>query len=1057
MLKWWTSGDRLAQRKARETQNMSVRGSKLSPITIVLISVLLSGQFFVGITGQCDTGCSPPEIDGGGTPGFSPDEDCYDTGSSVNVTCSGYLFGITEVGVCVSAGYWDAQFPPTCEESSCPVPTAPGSGLVSPVNQNSLYDEIVFSCDEGLYLDGPGMAVCIGTGQWSPTTVPTCSGNCTIPVITDGEATSSDDVLQEGSQMTVTCSEGYTLTGVADFRCHNEEWDPDVGECLANCPSPTITNSDFATDRDETDHGDYIIVTCDDGFTSGTGDNVSEPVTCGEGSWDVDVYCYANCPSISAPDHGYINSLVEPFYHGRTVAFNCSLGFTLVGDSSSTCEDGSWLNAVPECKADCLVPLIENSNLNDTTDSTYVPHSSNTTVTCGNGYSFGFESDFDGILTCDDGIMDDTGIECLESCTSPTVANSNRADRSEAVLYGGSIVVECDSGYSSGSGSEQNETLVCEGGSWNGSVSCYENCPDISAPDGGNIYPSSATFYHTNTVYFNCSETYLFVGTSNLTCDNGTWSDPVPDCKASCPGPDVDNSNFADATDLTGHGGYVEVLCDDGFTSGSGSLMTEIVYCDDGSFNRTIYCYENCPNVTAIDNGNFYEVGPPHYYGDSINFTCLTNYTLDGNQTVTCLDGEWSSNFPECKADCSDPGTPVNGSQAANSSYTHGGQVSYECDPGFDTLGSSVITCDNGTWSAPIPICEEDTLVDLITLTCASDSFTVQVPKALLDGLKPEELVLENNVNCTGVNDSSDFVNITSKLGECGTELTETTVTGDGKTYYYDVYKNRVVAYSPTGVVNGPTVDLPITCTYDREQLVDGVSYKLQNYTISRSLSEDGTYQFRFFIYEDVSFGTVIDNSVVHVDLDEDVFFGISLQGGGGSLRVNAQTCWATPSYSSTDNTRWDLVSDGCPMDDSLMFIEDTNRALFSLSSFRFLDQGDSVYIHCDVLVCELKNSQCKQPLDDCGVGDSRRRRRSAAHIGPTRRKRLRVGPFRRMESAYSGYVLPDSSLHEDSQSYITESLTTYIVVIVSLAVICLVLIASLSFVTTRLLMARKN
>lgn len=63
--------------------------------------------------------------------------------------------------------------------------------------------------------------------------------------------------------------------------------------------------------------------------------------------------------------------------------------------------------------ADCLVPYIENSNLNDTTDSMYVPHSSNTTVTCDNGYSFGFESDFDGILTCNDGNMTDTGIECL--------------------------------------------------------------------------------------------------------------------------------------------------------------------------------------------------------------------------------------------------------------------------------------------------------------------------------------------------------------------------------------------------------------------------------------------------------------------------------------------------------------------------------------------------------------------------------------------------------------------------------------------------------------------
>lgn len=53
----------------------------------------------------------------------------------------------------------------------------------------------------------------------------------------------------------------------------------------------------------------------------------------------------------------------------------------------------------------------------------------------------------------------------------------------------------------------------------------------------------------------------------------------------------MDNSNFANTTDLRQHGGYVEVLCDDGFTSGSGSPMTEIVYCDDGSFNRTIYCY----------------------------------------------------------------------------------------------------------------------------------------------------------------------------------------------------------------------------------------------------------------------------------------------------------------------------------------------------------------------------------------------------------------------------------------------------------------------------------
>ncbi|XP_063956336.1 sushi, von Willebrand factor type A, EGF and pentraxin domain-containing protein 1-like [Lytechinus pictus] len=1035
---------------------MSLCGSKLSQTTPVFILLILSGLVLT-VAGQiCGTLCSPPAVLGGGSISFSPNETCYDEGSSVNVTCSGYLFGETEIGECFN-GYWETPQQPTCEESSCPVPTDPQNGSLSPSGSNSLYDEIEYSCNEGLFLDGPSMAVCTGTGQWSPNTIPSCSGNCTIPVIANGQGTSSDDVLQEGSQLTITCSEGYSLIGIANVTCHSEEWNPAVGECLANCPSPDVANSDFATNQGEINHGDYIILTCDEGFTSGTGENVSEPLTCGNGTWDTNVYCYANCPSISSPDDGYANSLVEPFYHGRIVTFNCSTGFTLVGDSNSTCNDGNWTNAVPECKADCLVPYIGNSNLNDTTNSTYVPHGSSTMVTCYDGFTFGFRSDFDGNLACDDGVIDSSGIACLENCASPTVRNSNWANQTDVFPYGASLVVECDDGFSSGSGSLQNETLVCEGGSWNDSVNCYENCPTISAPDGGNMYPDSASFYHSNSVYFNCSETYLFVGQPNLTCDSGTWSDPVPDCKASCVGPDVENSDFTDSTDLTQHGSFVEVQCNDGFTSGAGDEAEEVVYCDDGSFNRTVYCYENCPNITGIENGIVELSGPPHFYGDSVNFTCLTNYTLDGNQTVTCLDGEWSSSFPECKADCRDPGTPVNGSQVANSSYSHGGQVSFECDAGFDILGSETITCDNGTWSGLVPICAESTLVDQITLTCAYDSFTVQVPYALLDGLTPEQLVLENDVNCTGVNDSSGVVNITSKLGDCGTELIEETDTDGVETTYYDTYKNRVIAYSPTGLLSGPQVNLPLTCTYDRERLLDGVKYQLNNYTISRSLAEDGTYQFLFAVYEDENFDTVVDDSVVYVDLGEDVFFGVSLMGAGGTLRVNAQTCWATPSFQSTDSIRWELVANGCPNDDAFLFYEDATRALFSLSSFRFLNKGDSVYIHCDVLVCELSNSQCNNPWEDCAGSNSRRRRRSAAHIGPTKKKRLRVGPFRRLESSYSysRHILPDSSQHAGLPPSVAGSPTAYIVIIVSLAAVCLVLIASLSFVTTKLLMAR--
>ncbi|XP_041475620.1 C4b-binding protein-like isoform X3 [Lytechinus variegatus] len=273
---------------------MSLWDSKLTQTTTVVI-LFISGLVLTASGQTCGTLCSPPDVSGAGTVTFSPNQTCYDEGSSVKVTCSGYLFGVTEIGECFD-GYWETPQQPTCEESNCPVPTAPQKGSHSPTDSNNLYDEIEYSCDGGLFLDGPSMAVCTGTGQWSPNTIPSCSGNCTIPIITNGECTSSDGILKEGSQLTITCAEGYSLIGVANVTCHNEEWNPEVGECLANCPSPGVENSDFATNQEETNHGDYIILTCDEGFTSGSGENLSEPLTCVDGTWDKDLYCFVPGP-----------------------------------------------------------------------------------------------------------------------------------------------------------------------------------------------------------------------------------------------------------------------------------------------------------------------------------------------------------------------------------------------------------------------------------------------------------------------------------------------------------------------------------------------------------------------------------------------------------------------------------------------------------------------------------------------------------------------------------------------------------------------------------------
>ena len=56
-------------------------------------------------------------------------------------------------------------------------------------------------------------------------------------------------------------------------------------------------------------------------------------------------------------------------------------------------------------------------------------------------------------------------------------------------------------------------------------------------------------------------------------------------------------------------------------------------------------------------------------------------------------------------ASCRSPQVPVHGS-ISGTTFGHGGHVTFSCDDGFRLLGSTLIVCDNGRWSAAIPKCK---------------------------------------------------------------------------------------------------------------------------------------------------------------------------------------------------------------------------------------------------------------------------------------------------------------------------------------------------------------
>uniref|UniRef100_A0A8C9K1J0 Complement C3d receptor 2 n=1 Tax=Panthera tigris altaica TaxID=74533 RepID=A0A8C9K1J0_PANTA len=107
---------------------------------------------------------------------------------------------------------------------------------------------------------------------------------------------------------------------------------------------------------------------------------------------------------------------------------------------------------------------------------------------------------------------------------------------------------------------------------------------------------------------------------------------------------------------------------------------------------------------------------PPYRHGDSVTFTCNTNFTMKGNKSVWCqANRTWGPTpLPICESDFPQecPSLPKipNGHHTGESvgSFAPGLSVTYSCEPGYLLVGEKTIRClSSGKWSAALPRCKE--------------------------------------------------------------------------------------------------------------------------------------------------------------------------------------------------------------------------------------------------------------------------------------------------------------------------------------------------------------
>ncbi|XP_070552469.1 P-selectin-like [Ptychodera flava] len=237
------------------------------------------------------------------------------------------------------------------------------------------------------------------------------------------------------------------------------------------------------------------------------------------------------------------------------------------------------------------------------------------------------------------------------------------------------------------------------------------DCDDPGVPVNGEQETVPTYFYHTSVVTFTCNSGYVMEGSSSTTCYDGVWNNQLPTCVTAGPSDCTDPGPFpnGDATGEFTHGSYVSFDCHSGYTLEG----PDYIQCDNGVWSEDIaVCRADCADPGVPINGE-QETVPTYFYHTSVvTFTCNYGYVMEGSSSTTCYDGVWNNPLPTCvtsgPSDCTDPGPFPNGD--ATGEFTHGSYVSFDCHSGYTLEGPDYIQCDNGVWSEDIAVCRADCL-----------------------------------------------------------------------------------------------------------------------------------------------------------------------------------------------------------------------------------------------------------------------------------------------------------------------------------------------------------
>ncbi|XP_073453698.1 CUB and zona pellucida-like domain-containing protein 1 [Aquarana catesbeiana] len=266
------------------------------------------------------------------------------------------------------------------------------------------------------------------------------------------------------------------------------------------------------------------------------------------------------------------------------------------------------------------------------------------------------------------------------------------------------------------------------------------------------------------------------------------------------------------------------------------------------------------------------------------------------------------------------------------------------------------------------------------SLSCSGDSMTVILDPAYITslGYSANQLTL---IDKTCVPYSANPIVFDIPFTSCGTvkKVKDHTI----------YYTNTIFASTVGTITRRKQLQVVVTCELEKDSIAE-IMYVTED-DIIQEQTGSGEYDVSLAFYPTQDFITPVQDSPYFIELSESVFLQATVQSLDANLTVFVDTCFASP-QADFQSPNYDLIRRGCVKDNTYHnFPSGSGNARFSFSAFKFLNTHPSVYLQCQLVICDSNDAGSR-----CNQGCVTRERRDLgskvwktnAVLGPLRLKR---------------------------------------------------------------------